>query len=176
MRDIDRSDPPTTGDELAVLTGFLDFHRDTLRIRCEGLSTEQLHTTHPPSTLTLARLLAHAAFVEDYWFGVMLRGREPATPFDVADWEADDDWEMSWSVGKGVEELRTVLDDVVERSRVDVAAVVAGGGMDATTKGTQRDGTAFSLRWVLVHMIEEYCRHNGHADLIRESIDGTVGE
>lgn len=90
-----RTRPPLAGDELATLTGFLDHHRDTLRLKAGGLDHAALHTPLAPSTLTLGGLLHHLAFVEDYWWTYVLLGRRPAEPWASADWEADPDFELT---------------------------------------------------------------------------------
>ncbi|SKC71667.1 DinB family protein [Krasilnikoviella flava] len=174
-----RVDPPLRADELTTLRAFLDFHRDTLRWKTAGLTAEQLNAVHPPSSLTLGGLLKHLALVETDWFAVKLDGDTAMAPFDTADWDADRDWEFHSAADDSPEELRALLDAAVADSdrRVD-AAVAAGEGLDrlSRTESNRPGEGAFSLRWILVHMIEEYARHNGQVDLIREAIDGATGE
>lgn len=174
-----RTDPPLSGDEATMLRGFLDFHRNTLRMKTEGLDQAQLATALPPSTMTLGGLLKHLALVEDYWFSVTLLGHEDADYWQGRDWKQDPDWEWHSAADDSPEELRLLLDEAIAASDRNVEAVLAEAANGLTTRSVRRDretGEAFDLRWILVHMIEEYARHNGHADLLRESIDGETGE
>jgi uncharacterized damage-inducible protein DinB len=168
-----RTRVPLAADERTTLLAMLDWHRDTLRIKTHGLDAEQLDTTLPPSTMTLGGLLKHMAWVEDWWFGVNFAGRPPAAPFDDVDWDADSDWEWHSASGAPPEELRTVFDRFVEASDEIITAAASLDGIGV--RRSRKTGEAISLRWILVHMIEEYARHNGHADLIRQSIDGATG-
>lgn len=164
--------PPHAGGESELALGFLDFQRDVLRVKTEGLDATQLDTTLVPSTLTLGGMLKHLAFVEDWWFSVMFRGNEPTPPFDSVDWDADWDWDWHSAVDDSPEELRALWESTVARSR----ELVVGADMEALAVKTTKRGDPISLRWVVLHMIEEYARHLGHADLIRESIDGSTGD
>ena len=161
-----------------MLLAWLDYHRDTLRGRADGLSADQLSATHPPSTLTLGGLLKHMALVEDHWFSVILLGNEPVEPWRSADWEADGDWEFHSAFEDSPAELRRLFDDGCAASDRNLKRVLADGGLDTlSVRESRREPEGkFSARWIVVHMIEEYARHNGHADLIRESIDGVTGE
>jgi uncharacterized damage-inducible protein DinB len=160
-------------DERTTLLAFLNWHRDTLRNKTEGLNTEQLDTTLPPSTMTLGGLLKHMAYVEDFWFGANFLGRSQAPPFGDVDWKADPDWDWHSASGAPPEELRTLFDRFVEAS--DKIITAAASLDEVGVRRSRRTGEDISMRWILVHMIEEYARHNGHADLIRESIDGSTG-
>ncbi|MFJ7215289.1 DinB family protein [Amycolatopsis sp. NPDC098790] len=171
-----RTEPPADGDEAAILLGFLDFHRDTLAWKCAGLGEAGLRATHPPATLTLGGLLKHLAYVEDYWFSCVLFDREPAPPWNTVDWRENPDWDWDSAAQDSPDQLRELWADAVARSRERYAEALANGDLSQPSKHTRRDGTSPSLRWILVHMIEEYSRHNGHADLVRESIDGSTGE
>ena len=174
----DRVDPPLRADEVTTLRTFLDYHRDTLRWKTAGLTAEQLRTPHAPSSLTLGGLVKHLALVETDWFAVKLDGDTAIAPFDTADWDADRDWEFHSAADDSPEELRALLDAAVADSDRRIDAALAAGGLDGTSaQESRRPGEgAFSLRWILVHMIEEYARHNGHADLLREAVDGATGE
>ena len=122
-------------------------------------------------------ILKHMALVENGWFSRALHGREYTPPWDAVDWQADPDWEWHTAAGDTPEELFALWQRAVEQSRADVAEVLdSGEGLGRLAKRTWPDGRAPSLRWILCHMIEEYARHNGHADLLRESIDGATGE
>ena len=173
-----RVDPPLVADEAEMLLAWLDYQRDTLRGRADGLSADQLSATHPPSTLTLGGLLKHMALVEDHWFSVILLGNEPVEPWRSADWEADGDWEFHSAFEDSPEELRRLFDDGVCRVRPQPQAGARRRGPRHPLGAGEpaRAGGQVQPRWIVVHMIEEYARHNGHADLIRESIDGVTGE
>ena len=176
MTSTERRDPPLVGDERTQLVAWLDFHRDTLRSKAAGLTADQLSAALPPSTLTLGGLLKHMALVEDHWFSVVLLGSEQAEPWRSADWETDGDWEFHSAFEDGPEELFRLFDDACAASDRILKRVLAEGGLDTLSqRESHRHGGKFSLRWILLHMIEEYARHNGHADLIRESVDGSTG-
>jgi hypothetical protein len=176
---VDRSDPPLAAPEAETLRAYLDYHRDTLLMKTDGLSREQLSQTHPPSTLTLGGLLKHAALNDDWWFCRVFAGRdtEPDWVPDGA-FDDDEDWELTSAKDDSPEELRRIF--AAARAAADAAIEegLARGGLDATSAVTSRrqEGVPFSLRWIVLHMIEEYARHNGHADLLREAVDGQVGE
>lgn len=171
-----RPEPPLAADEISTLLGFLDYQRATLRWKTSGLTSEQLGATVAASQITLGGLLKHLAFVEDLWFSRWLHGHERGASWDTADWDADPDWDWHSAALDPPEALITLWTAAVDRSRALTEQALADDGLDRLSKRTWPDGDAPSLRWILVHMIEEYARHNGHADLIRESIDGTVGE
>jgi hypothetical protein len=171
-----RPEPPSAADETATLLGFLDYQRATLQWKCAGLDKAGLQATVGVSTMTLGGILKHLAWVEDHWFSLWLHNNEPVSPWDTVDWAADRDWEWTSAAGDTPEQLRKIWQDAVERSRSLIAAALADGGMAGLAKRTTPDGEAPSLRWMVCHMIEEYARHNGHADLIRESVDGQTGE
>jgi uncharacterized damage-inducible protein DinB len=170
---MERTDPDTTGDELTLLSQFLDYHRATLVQKAGGLDRRQLGTRLGPSTLTLAGLVKHMALVEDSWFGSVLLGREDREPWAGVDWDADPDWEFHTAVDDEPEDLLTLYADACERSRAAIAEV---GDLGRVAAKPSRRGEPFTLRWIMLHMIEETARHNGHADLLRENIDGVTGE
>ena len=177
MVSIKRMDPPVSGSEAATLQGFLDYHRDTLRMKTEGLSREQLNATLPPSTMTLAGMLKHLALVEDSWFSVFFGGHGRAEIWLGGDWKADPDWEWHSAVEDTPDQLRALFDESVAASNKSIEKALSDAGLDTlSVKHDRRTDEAFSLRWIVLHMIEEYARHNGHADLLRESIDGVTGE
>ena len=178
MTDIERTDPPLRADEATTLTTYLDYHRDTLRQKTAGLTAEQLNASLTPSTMTLGGMLKHLALVESNWFNDVLMGRDEVEPWASVDWEADSDWDWHSAVDDTPDELRRLLDDMVGASDRIIVEAIADGGLDrvSVTESRRPGEGVFSLRWILVHMIEEYARHNGHADLIRESIDGVTGE
>jgi uncharacterized damage-inducible protein DinB len=171
-----RPEPPPAGDEAATLLGFLDYQRATFAWKCSGLDAAGLAATVGVSSMTLGGMLKHLALVEDSWFSERLAGRPPEPPWDMVDWDADPDWEWRTAASDSPEQLRELWRDAVARSRSRVTAALAEGGPGQPARHAWPDGRAPSLRWILCHMIEEYARHNGHADLIRESVDGQTGE
>ncbi|ROR93280.1 uncharacterized protein DUF664 [Salana multivorans] len=174
LDDQGRPDPEPSADEVRTLTQFLAFQRATLAWKTDGLDDAGLAATLPPSTMTLGGMLGHLAWVEDYWFATVLLGDEPAPRWRGTDWRADPD--ADWHVGLPGDEVRALWREAVAASDAIVARVLAGpDGLDRLAVVARHDRRV-SLRWILVHMIEEYARHNGHADLLREAIDGTTGE
>ena len=171
-----RPEPPLAGDEVATALGFLDYQRATLAWKCADLDDAGLQATVGVSEITLGGLLKHMAFVEDHWFSQSLQGRPAAPPWNTVDWESDRDWEWRTAADDTAEQLFTLWQDAVDRSRALTAEAMADGGFDRPARKTWPDGRAPNLRWIVLHMIEEYARHNGHADLLRESIDGQTGE
>ncbi len=168
-----RPEPPLVAGEAAQLWGYLDYQRATLLWKTEGLDAEQLSRPHPPSAMTLGGLLKHMALVEDNWFSVFVHGHEMAEPWREVDWDADRDWEWHTAADDEPEALRALLSGAIERSR----ELVAGMSLDTpSVRVMQPEGERPTLRWVALHMVEEYARHNGHADLLREAIDGATGE
>jgi len=169
-----RSKPPQLADERVTLTGFLEYQRETLAMKCAGLTTAQLRERAvPPSAPSLLGLVRHMAEVEQSWFQLVMSGQRvpyhwPRGPgedagfsgnsaeFDVADADPAEAFEV-WRAE-------------CARSR---AFADAAESLDVTG---HYDDETFSLRYVLTHMIEEYARHNGHADLLRERIDGVTGD
>jgi hypothetical protein len=175
---VDRSDPPLAASEAETLRAYLDYHRDTLLMKTDGLTQEQLSRTHPPSELTLGGLLKHAALNDDWWFCRVFGGRDTEPDWvPVGAFDEDDDWELHSAKDDSPEELRRIFDSARAAADAAIDRGLAAGGLDATSSmPSRREGTPFSLRWVVLHMIEEYARHNGHADLLREAVDGQVGE
>ncbi|MGW6280569.1 DinB family protein [Kribbella sp. NPDC055071] len=169
-------EPPVAGSEVEVLLGALERNRRTFGWKCGGLDAAGLAARHAPSTMSLGGLLKHLALVEDDYFTGRLHDRELGAPWDGVDWDATPDWEWESAADDSPEELMGLWQDAVERSRKAIAEALAGGGLDQLAKRAGRGGKAPSLRYILVDVIEEYARHTGHADMIRESIDGLVGE
>jgi uncharacterized damage-inducible protein DinB len=180
MSDVDeqgRPEPPIDGDELSILRGFLDFHRATFAWKTNISDADALNRTVGSSTMTLGGMIKHLALVEEHWFSYVLHNRELEAPWDTVDWDADPDWDWHSAVDDSPDDLRELWRNAVARSEASLENALADGGLDRPSPRRRRsDGRATSLRWIVVHMIEEYCRHNGHADLIRESIDGLTGE
>ena len=170
-----RPEPPAIADEADTLLGFLNFLRATIAWKTDGLTDEQLSVSLPPSTMTLGGLLSHLAFAEDFWFNYTIGRKDPIEPFLSADWEADRDYDWTSASERTGDELRALWKGSIEHSTklIDGLLEYQPGAMEAAHGP---EGRRVSLRWVLTHMIEEYARHAGHADLLRESIDGLVGE
>jgi uncharacterized damage-inducible protein DinB len=153
-----------------MLRSWLDWHRETLAVKCEGLTDEQLRLrSASPSTMSLLGLVRHMADVERAWFRRTLTA-EDAEPIYWSESDPDGDFDNVDTAS--VEEAFATWRSEIEHAR---AAEAAWPDLDRPTQGRRR-GDHYSLRWILVHMIEEYARHNGHADLLRERIDGVTGE
>ena len=174
--DAGRPEPPVVADEVATLLGFLDFQRATLAWKCDGLDEAGLRHRVASSSLSLGALLKHMAWVEDHWFSYWLLGEERVEPWRSIDLAEHPDWEIRSADGDPAEVLRGLWSTAVARSRDIVAAALRVDGLDTVPARRWDDGRTPSLRWIVVHMIEEYARHNGHADLLRESVDGSTGE
>jgi len=154
-----------------MLLAFLDFYRAALTDRAFGLTKEQLQAEHPPTTLTLSRLVGHMAYVEEVWFRDRFCAEDYSDIFSGLDWETDRDAEMTMAQDWSPEELLSRFEESVGHSR----RIVDGAeSLDQLSTRPHPEGEHWNLRWILIHMIEEYARHCGHADLIRESIDGDV--
>ncbi len=164
-----RTDPPHVADERTSLEAWLDYHRATLLWKCEGLTPEQLaERSAEPSTMSLLGLVRHMAEVERGWFRQFVAGEDVP---DIYCSEQSPDGDFDDVDAAGAEE-----DFAIFRGEIEVARVVAARyELDHVTRRGRRDFD-IDFRWVYVHMIEEYARHNGHADLIRERIDGTIGD
>jgi uncharacterized damage-inducible protein DinB len=171
-----RPEPPVAGGEAATLLGSLERQRATLAWKCGGLDAAGLAATAGASSMTLGGLLKHLALVEDEYFSRRLLGRDLGAPWDSADWDADPDWEWHSAAQDSPGQLMTLWREAVTRSRMAVAEALADGGLDRLAAWTSDSGESPSLRRILVDLIEEYARHVGHADLIRESVDGLTGE
>lgn len=164
---------PLQGDEETLLNAFLDFYRAALLDRAFGLSHEQLQIALPPSSLTLSRLIGHMVMVEENWFLVRFSGLEYSEPWHSLDWDVDRDAEMTVAQTWSIEELL----DTFNATCAEAREITAGASsLDQLSVVTDQHGNHWSLRWILIHMIEEYARHCGHADLIRESIDGNTAD
>jgi uncharacterized damage-inducible protein DinB len=169
-------EPPVAGGEADTLIGSLERQRRTFAWKCADLDAAGLRATLAPSSVTLGGLLKHLALVEEEYFTRRLLGQELGRPWNTVDWDAEPDWEWRSAADDTPEQLYALWEDAVARSRATVRRVLAEGGLDALALHTWPDGRAPSLRRILIDLIEEYARHVGHADLIRESVDGRVGE
>jgi Protein of unknown function (DUF664) len=164
------------GDEAEALLGELERVRSYLAWKCGGLNAVQLNTRLEPSAITLGGLLKHLALVEDSHFSRLLLAQPAGAPWDAVDWDADPDWEWRTAADDTPEQLMTLWEQAVERSRRVVNAALEQGGLDQLGRYVGRNDQSPNLRRILLDLVEEYARHVGHADLIRESIDGLTGE
>lgn len=160
---------PFAADERTMLLAFLDFYRASLKDRAWGLDRGQLQQALAPSSLTLARIIGHMTWVEDIWFRVRFDGDETAPVWAGIDWDADGDGEMTLASTWSVVDLMAHFDEAISDSN---RSTEAAPSLDQLSKAPTHTGEHWDLRWILIHMIEEYARHCGHADFIRESIDG----
>jgi uncharacterized damage-inducible protein DinB len=163
---------PRQGDEWTLLIAFLDYYRAALLDRAWGLDEEQLATPLAPSPLTIGGLIGHMTFVEYVWYRVRFAGLDMPEPFGSLDWDENPDAEMALAESWPADQLLQAFDAAVRDSRQRVKN--AASLEDLSAKNSNGDREKWNLRWIMIHMIEEYARHCGHADLIRESIDGDV--
>ncbi|MFD2418522.1 DinB family protein [Amycolatopsis pigmentata] len=168
MPGTERPEPPVVGDEREMLRGFLDFHRATLAMKCDGLGTEELRRqSMPPSTLSLLGLVRHMAEVERVWFRRVINGEDVPLV-----WSPEGDRQAAYDASTATrEEAFAAWEAEIEHARRierDAPSLDVVGYWPRLDKDV-------SLRMVMIHMIHEYARHNGHADFLREGIDGTVG-
>jgi uncharacterized damage-inducible protein DinB len=167
---------PLAGSETEHLIASLERQRAIFAWKCGNLDAAGLRATLGPSAMTLGGLLKHLAAVEDTHFARLLLAEPPAPPWDTVDWDADPDWEWRTAADDTPEQLYDLWAQAVARSRQVVATALANGGLDQLGEFTNSDGRRPSLRRILFDLVEEYARHIGHADLLRESVDGLTGE
>ncbi|WP_329281732.1 DinB family protein [Streptomyces sp. NBC_00691] len=162
-------DTPSAWDERTQLTTFLDYARDTVRAKCEGVSAENARRAPLPGSplMTLSGVVNHLRWVEYYWFQMVFLGEEDKGPWT----EEDPDREMRIAVDFPLAQL---LDEYAEQS-ARYRELVAGNDLDTRAERAIRDGRHVDLRWILLHLVEETARHNGHLDILRELVDGTTG-
>jgi uncharacterized damage-inducible protein DinB len=151
---------------------MLDYYRATILLKADGLDQHQLSQPLPPSSLTLAGLLKHLAAVEDSWISARFLGLPEPEPWQSAPYADDDDWEFSSATSDSPEYLRELY--LASCARSDAA--IEGVSLETVAPAPDYYGNEWTLRWVLLHLIEETARHAGHADLLREAIDGVTGE
>jgi uncharacterized damage-inducible protein DinB len=157
---------PEVGDERSLLTAFLDHQRAVMLRKVAALDEQRLRHPGTPSGLTLLGMVKHLAYVERFWFRSVFAGDDVVLPW------TDDDPDADWrpEPDDTVETVAALYRDEIERAR----AIVAAASLD--DRGTDARGRTFHLRWIVIHMIEETARHLGHADVIREAIDGATGD
>ena len=170
----DRLPVPVTGDEKPMLSAFLDRYRETMIWKLNGLSTEQAAQRIVPSPTTLLGLVKHLAYVERFWFQLRFAGEKVSFPWT----DEEDDQDPEWRIdpGDSIENVTALYQDEVARSR----EIVARASLDDLEKysgpATAQPQNPRSLRWIMIHMIDETARHAGHADILRELTDGAVGQ
>jgi hypothetical protein len=164
-----------TAGEVETLLFAIERSRAQFAWKCGGLDTAGLSRQHPPTAMTLGGLLKHLALVEDWYTARDLTGQPMGPPWNVVDFDADPQWEWRTAADDSPEELYALWQGAVERSRAAVAKALADG-LDQPPKSTTRSGEAPNLRRILIDLHDEYARHVGHADLLREAVDGLVGE
>lgn len=169
-------EPPIAGTEQEQLFGALDRLRTTFRWKADGLDDNGLRATVGASSLTIGSLLKHLAFVEAFYARFKVAGESPGAAWETVDWEANPDWDFTSAADDPAEELYALYDDAVAQAREIYHAAVADGGLDQVVHADDGAGRHASLRRLLFDLVEEYGRHTGHADLLREAVDGRVGE
>ena len=171
------TEPSLTAGEVEMLTFALDRSRATFAWKSGGLDAPALNRAHPPSTMTLAGIIKHLAFVDD-WTAVRLHGRvqDMPAPWRSVDWEQNPDYPWHSAADDSPFELYRLWREAAARCRAAVAEVLADGGLDRQVRFTLNPNWTPNARRLLVDLHDEYARHVGHADLFRESIDGLVGE
>lgn len=162
--------------EVESLLSVLERNRRTFAWKTSGLDAEGLRATTAASAMTLGGLVKHVALVEADWVAVKLAGGEYGAPWESVDFDADPDWEWRTGALDAPEDVYAVWRDAVERSRGLLAKVIDERGLDGAATFTWPDGRTPTVRDMLLDMVEEYARHTGHADILREAVDGRVGE
>ncbi len=165
------AEPPPFGPEGDILLGFLERQRATFAWKVGGLNATELQRTLGPSTITLGGMIKHLTRFEDDMASEWLQGGEQLAPWNRIDWEAEHDWDWTSAAGDDAAMLYSNWESAVIRSRAAFETAMTDGG-----PGRHANEQTPSLRYIVINMIEEYARHNGQADLIRESIDGLVGQ
>jgi hypothetical protein len=169
-------EPPLAGTEPEHLFGALDRLRTTFRWKADGLDAAGLQARVASSTMTLGSLLKHLAFVESYYARYKLAGESPGAPWEAVDWEGTPNWDFESASEDSPETLYALYDEATDSARQIYAKAVGDGGLDQEVAlGDDQRGKA-SLRRLVFDLVEEYGRHTGHADLLREAVDGRVGE
>jgi hypothetical protein len=169
-------EPPLAGTEAEHLLGALDRLRMTFRWKADDLDPAGLRARIGASTLSLGGLLKHHAVAEDHMFGTKMTGLPLRTTWDTDTWDHPQEWPFTSAVHDTPEQLYSMYDAAVARSRDRLATALADGGLDQLVHVTDDEGRHPSLRRLVCDSIEEYGRHTGHADLLREAVDGRVGE
>lgn len=165
-----RMPPVRTSDERTMLTAMLDWYREGVVLKVEGISADAAAASPLPSETSIAGLVKHLALVEDGWFTLHFAGQPQPDVWPEIDWDADPNWEFHSAQSEDMSDLVELYRGACERSR----RVTEAHELDDLSQGTER--RPFNLRWALVHLLEETARHLGHMDILREQLDGTTGE
>ncbi|MGI8775667.1 MAG: DinB family protein [Actinomycetota bacterium] len=165
MADVVRQDPPLDVPELEMLRAFLDYHRATILQKIADVDEEDLRKQMVPSGTSLLGILKHLAHVERWWFRTVFHDEELDYPW------TDDDPDADWRIDDSES-----AEDIVRLYKYETAMAREIVNAAAPDDVAKRKQTQFSLRWILLHMIQETARHNGHADILREMVDGAIGE
>ena len=163
-----RTDPPKSAPPEQMVGAFVDFLRESILWKASDLSHEQLTWAYEPSSMSLLGMIKHLAYVERFWFQEFLAGESVEYPWTKEDPDAD--WRIE--ANEDADSIRALYWGEIEKSRAIAAAMT----WDEPGKGAKGDRVGLTLGWVLTHMVEETARHVGHADLIREKLDGATGE
>jgi Protein of unknown function (DUF664) len=169
-------EPPLAGGEAEQLVGALERLRATFRWKADALDAAGLRRRLETSSLSLGGLLKHLAVVEDYTFTHKLRGEPMGSPWEETGWDGSDDWDFTSAAEDTPQALYALWDGAVERSRSRLEQALRDGGLDQLAHVSNEQGDHASLRRLICDLVEEYGRHTGHADLLREAVDGLVGE
>jgi Protein of unknown function (DUF664) len=169
-------EPPLAGSEVEQLLGALDRLRATFRWKADDLDDAGLKRRIGTSALTIGGLLKHLAAEEDYMATTKLAGQPMGAPWDANGWDGSNDWEFTSAANDTPGELYALYDGAVARSRARLDAALGNGGLDQPGHASGPNGEHASLRRLVCDLIEEYGRHTGHADLLREAVDGRIGE
>ena len=172
----ERPTAPEVGDERASLLGSLERQRWIFAWKCSGVDASGLRARIASSTMTLGGLMKHLALIEDEYFTRRFSGGELGEPWASVDWEANPNWEWDSAADDSPEALLELWESAVARSKVVVRSTLATSGFDAPGCWTSGSSARPLLRRYVIDLIEEYARHLGHADILREAFDGLVGE
>lgn len=168
--------PAAARTEVESLLSVLERNRRTFAWKTSGLDEVGLRATTAASAMTLGGLVKHLALVETDWLAVKLAGQEYGAPWEAVDFDADPDWEWRTGALDPPEDVHAVWRRAVVRSRQLVPEVIEQRGLDGPASVVRPDGRSPTVRAMLLDMIEEYARHTGHADILREAVDGRTGE
>lgn len=176
MDQISISEPPVAGNEVESIVGSLERQRRIFAWKASDLTDDQMKMGINSSSMTVGGLIKHLALVEHEYFRLRIAGLLPREPWSSVDFEIDPMWEWESASTDSSVELEQIWRDAVYESRAILARVRSDAGLDTLAKWSYRDGRTPTVRRFLFDLIEEYARHNGHLDLMREMIDGRVGE
>lgn len=172
MSETELPETDQAADERTTLLQFLDFYRAIVRRKAEGLTAGQMSETVASSSLTIGSITKHLARVEDFWLTMSFAGAALSEPWNSAPWDDEPEWDLTSARDDTPDELLDLFDAACSRSR----RILDQASLDDQAALPSRDNGTPTLRWILVHLIEEYARHAGHLDFLREAVDGSVGD